>query len=417
MIVMGILDIGQVVLPQVKIFLTLEKFSFQNDTGLNKKAVIVLGTHRSGTSTSSGILYMLGLDLGNAVMGGNECNPRGFFENYRIMFYNEDLLRKLHANWHNTIALPCDWWKSASIGPEINRLKNLILDDYRSDAPMLFKDPRICILLPVYLEVFKELGIEPFFVLAYRNPHAVAESLEKRDGFSPDKSFRIWLDHMLKAEKYSREYSRMFIDFGDILADPLSLPEKIQSFFLPEVQIMPGIREKILQFVEPELNHYTGARDPETGENEESRTGIFELFRQFARQQDTAVDHEYIDSYSTMFYATYGSAKWPKISVIIMAGNDPAALEKTILSVVTQDYPDLESIVIGKDPEMAVQAVIEKYKHLLSLWINEPGHGRADASTSGLEKASGKWKILIDAGEAFSRQSSLTELAGRGEQS
>jgi hypothetical protein len=380
---------------------------------LNKKAVVVLGTHRSGTSTASGILHILGLDLGNAVMGGNECNPRGFFENYRIMFYNADLLSKLHVNWHNTTVLPNDWWKSAAIVPEIERLKNLILDDYRSDAPMLFKDPRICILLPVYLEAFKEFEIEPFFVLAYRNPNEVAESLKKRDGFSRDKSLRIWLDHMLKAEKYSRHYSRIFIDFGDVVANPLSLPEKIQSVFFPEVQIMPGIRDKIIQFVEPELNHYTGLRDPETYKFEESRAGIFELFRQFAHQHDTAVEHEYIDIYASRFYATYSSAKWPKISVLIMAGNDPVALEKTILSVVSQDYPDLESIVIGSDPEMAVQAIIEKYQHLLSLCVNEPGNDLAYIKARGIEKAAGKWKILMDAGETFFRQSSLTELVGR----
>jgi hypothetical protein len=384
---------------------------------LNKKAVIVLGTHRSGTSTASGILYTLGLDLGNAVMGGNDCNPRGFFENYRIMFYNEDLLCKLHANWHNTVVLPIDWWKSDEIRAEIDRLKNLILDDYRSDAPLLFKDPRMCILLPVYLEVFKQLEIEPFFVLAYRNPLEVTESLQKRDGFSHDKSIRIWLDHMLKAEKYSRQYPRIFIDFGDILVDPLSLPEKIHSFFPPEIQIRTGIREKILQFVEPELNHYIGIRDPESLAYDADRMGIFELFRQFVHRQDTSVDHEYLDGYSSMFYNTYNSAAWPKISVLMMAGNEPAALEKTIVNVVTQDYPDLESILIWSDPAMAVQAVIEKYRHLVSICVSEQGYGLADARNRGIEQASGKWKILMEAGEAFFRQSSLTELVGRREQS
>ncbi|MDP1622351.1 MAG: glycosyltransferase [Bacteroidales bacterium] len=366
--------------------------------------------HRSGTSTTSGMLYMLGLDLGKAVMGGNESNSRGFFENYRIMLFNEDLYRRLHVNWHNTLGLHSAWWESEEMQKETERLKMLILDDFTQGTHLLFKDPRICILLPVYLKAFKELEIEPFFILTYRNHQEVAESLKTRDTFPTEKSFRIWIDHMLMAEKHSREYSRIFIDYNNILADPISMLEKVISAFSLDFPLVTTVREKIIQFVEPDLNHSGRRSVGDVYANDHRFNTIFEMFRQFSSRQITVNEQDELDRFAEDFYSSYGPLKWPKFSIITSVKNESVALEETILSVVSQDYPNLEYVLIDRDPDKPTFEIIEKYKYLLSHRVNTQDQIQSDAIRKGLALASGEWVTIFNAGDKFINHGSLWKL-------
>ncbi|MCK9424092.1 MAG: glycosyltransferase [Bacteroidales bacterium] len=366
--------------------------------------------HRSGTSTVSGILYMLGLDLGKAVMGSNESNSRGFFENYRIMSFNEALFRKLHVNWHNTLGLQEAWWESDEMRQETEQLKMLIQNDYTLRDLLLFKDPRICILLPVYLMAFEALEIEPYFIMTYRNPEEVAESLRKRDSFSYDKSFRIWIDYMLRAEKYSRNHPRIFMNYDDILADPLTSVEKIVSAFPLDLTIKPVVKEQIIQFIEPALNHNKRNDNAEPIENESNSKWIYDIFKQLTRHEITLEVEKKFDIYSKSFYSSFGSQKWPKVTVITTVRNEPRALEETILSVVSQDYPNLEYFIIDRNSDNETFEIIEKYKYLLSHWASEPDHGRFDAMNKGLAIVAGQWVTFLNAGDTFLHNGSLWEL-------
>ena len=69
----------------------------------NKKGIIVLGVHRSGTSVLAAGLEALGISLGRKSEWVNEDNPKGFFENQDITPFNERLLRFLHARWDNPL--------------------------------------------------------------------------------------------------------------------------------------------------------------------------------------------------------------------------------------------------------------------------------------------------------------------------
>jgi hypothetical protein len=56
-------------------------------------------------------------------------------------------------------------------------------------------------------------------VIPVRHPLAVAGSLSRRDGFSPQKSVLVWSAYMLAAEAYSRDLPRAFVDYDAMLAD------------------------------------------------------------------------------------------------------------------------------------------------------------------------------------------------------
>jgi glycosyltransferase involved in cell wall biosynthesis len=80
---------------------------------------------------------------------------------------------------------------------------------------------------------------------------------------------------------------------------------------------------------------------------------------------------------------------WPRITVVTPSNNQGQFLEETIRSVVSQEYPDLEYIVIdGKSSDNSVQ-IIRKYETFISYWISEQDSGQPAAVNKGMARSTG----------------------------
>jgi glycosyltransferase involved in cell wall biosynthesis len=91
--------------------------------------------------------------------------------------------------------------------------------------------------------------------------------------------------------------------------------------------------------------------------------------------------------------------KLPKISVITVVFNDAAHVEGTIKSVVNQNYPDIEYIVIDGASTDGTKEIIEKYSDSISFWLSEPDTGLYNAMNKGLKKATGQYVLFLNSGD------------------
>jgi len=92
---------------------------------------------------------------------------------------------------------------------------------------------------------------------------------------------------------------------------------------------------------------------------------------------------------------------YPKISIVTPSFNQGKFLEETIRSVLNQNYPNLEYIVIdGGSTDNSVE-VIKKYEKYLSYWVSEPDLGQTHAINKGFEKSTGDILAYLNSDDLY----------------
>ena len=97
----------------------------------------------------------------------------------------------------------------------------------------------------------------------------------------------------------------------------------------------------------------------------------------------------------------------PVVTVVTVVLNDAAGLQKTIASVTSQTYDNIEFIVIDGSSADATLEVIRGCQDRLDFWISEPDRGIYDAMNKGIDLATGSWINFLNCGDCFYRDDTV----------
>jgi glycosyltransferase involved in cell wall biosynthesis len=98
----------------------------------------------------------------------------------------------------------------------------------------------------------------------------------------------------------------------------------------------------------------------------------------------------------------------PLISIITVVYNGAATLERTVLSVVSQTYKNIEYIIIDGGSTDGTIDIIKKYEEHLACWVSEPDKGIYDAMNKGINKAKGEIIGLINSDDWYEERAMET---------
>lgn len=180
------------------------------------KNVIIMGSGRSGTSMTAGVLAQSGYFMGHYVLNkGRINNPFGNYEDREVNYINEQLLSQVIQGPELVDGVmthrdrPSDlqrWLGRVPVGTVIPPLMAYMgkLLELTSHKPYCFKDPRFSYTLPVWRPYLQDT----VFVCVFREPHKTAQSILKQIKDAPYLK-GLEMDYSMAIQVWSLMYSHI----------------------------------------------------------------------------------------------------------------------------------------------------------------------------------------------------------------
>ena len=270
----------------------------------SRKLIVVLGAHRSGTSLCAAAVESLGADACLGKHYANEENQKGFFEHPEIVDFNNRLLEFLGGSWDN----PLFDGAAHLAGRDLNQWENdaaaLITVLYGAAPVAVLKDPRMCQLLPFWVEVFSGAGYASenvYYIHTLRDVAEVSLSQKSRAQANPDfyeigrsldEAAALWLSLSAQAVSAGRDLNVIYLSYATLIEEPASVLKRMTAFLhlSPDPEVVAQFCQ---QFVDRSL-HRSKADADVTAELKNNFSQVFEFEAKLQLFLDPASDNSKI---------------------------------------------------------------------------------------------------------------------------
>jgi GT2 family glycosyltransferase len=355
--------------------------------------------HRSGTSLAASLAAAAGVDMGGCLLGADRGNPMGYFEDVGFLALQRRMFGEStpaddggHRDW--------GWTEGERLDRErfpLYREEARVLLEARRGAqgPWGWKDPRTTLALDFWAELLEE----PLYLLVYRYPWDVADSMQRLGAEvflrNPEYAHRIWAfynRHLLEFRRRCRERS-LLVSINALMRCPerfRALFAKRLGFDLPEERLREIVEAGLLRTIDgaDPLIGLVAATSPESvrllaeldAEADLPSTGLWEVPR--------AGEHRAL--------STPGAAP-VRLSVVVPCFDHGELLVEAVASVERSIAEPYELIVIddgSRQPRtLEVLAALSAAGYFV---VHQENRGLSAARNRGIELATGRYVLPLD---------------------
>ncbi len=216
--------------------------------------------HRSGTSAVAHVLEMMGGYLGAAgeLLPAHPLdNPTGYWERTQLVIEHDRFLESIGYAWDRVAGFDARRVDVGASSELLDRLRDIFGRIDAGEKPLLFKDPRLCLLYPFWQQLLPDAAC----VVVVRDPREIAASLDvsHRGVYSSHFLLAMWEKYMLSLLDALRDRPALFVSYARLLQEPAAQGQRLLAGLreLGEPHLHPAPESELASFLDRRLNRST----------------------------------------------------------------------------------------------------------------------------------------------------------------
>lgn len=231
-----------------------------------KRAVLVLGSGRSGTSVLTKCINFMGISLGtdNLLAPSKRINPKGYFENKDVIKIHKSLGSKIRYR-------PAfeGYYDSPKVKKDRAALTKYLSGKFKKETYLVIKDPRMNDYIELWQHVLDDVDVKPAEIILIRNPLDVVASNSRAWHRDKILALRQWQVRTLLSMRDTKGYPRLMVGYEDLFHKTLPTLRRVsEQLDLPWPKDEKELQAKIDGFIDPNLQKSDSGESLEDFKNE-----------------------------------------------------------------------------------------------------------------------------------------------------